>query len=96
MVPIVFSLLGGILLALLVLGLILHDVRTILRKRSYSPWRGIITREGIAGTWLFILLRYGRMKPNVFMIAFVASYFALTVFFAHCFFREAEYHGRGT
>lgn len=94
MVTIALSLIGGALLALLVLGLILCEVRIILRKRSYSPWRGIIAREGIAGTWLLILLRYGRVKPNIFVIAFLASYFTLTVFFTHCFFKEVGHYGR--
>lgn len=96
MVTTILSLCGGILLAVFLLGLILREIRTLFKRRLYSPWRGIIPREGIAGAWIFLLFRYVRVRPGVFMVAFLASYFTLMALFANCVFREARNCGRST
>lgn len=92
----VLSFFWGTALALFLLLCILREVQTLLKKRSYSPWRGIVLREGIASAWLFALFRYGQVKPNTFMAAFLASYFTFVTLFARCCFKEAESHGRST
>lgn len=90
----VFSFFWGTMFALFLLTFILREVRTLLRKRSYSPWRGIVLREGIASAWLFALFRYGQVKPDTFIVAFLVSYFALVTIFARCFFKGVESYGR--
>ncbi|MCS7241847.1 MAG: hypothetical protein N2205_08630 [Candidatus Caldatribacterium sp.] len=91
----ILSFLWGMALAFFLLVFILREVQTLLKKRSYSPWRGILFRESIAGAWLYTVFRYGQVKLNIFMIAFLVSYFSLVVFFARCFFKEVGSCGRG-
>lgn len=90
----VLSLLGGIALSLVLLGLILREVRVLLKTRVYSPWRGIISREGIAGVLLFVLFRYLQVEVKTFLFAFSASYFVLMAIFTHYCFRRAGNYGR--
>lgn len=90
----VLSFLWGTMLALFLLTFILREVRTLLKRRSYSPWRGIVLREGIASAWLFALFRYGWVRPDMFMIAFLVSYFTFVTLFTRCFFKGVEGYGR--
>ncbi|MBC7218492.1 MAG: hypothetical protein H5U36_10275 [Candidatus Caldatribacterium sp.] len=95
MIRTILSLLSGMALSLILLGLIARQVRELLRTRRYSLWRGIFIREGIAGMWLFVLLRYLRVRLNVFVASFLVSYFLFVILFANLFFKGAENCGRG-
>lgn len=89
----VLSLLGGAALAVLLLELIALEVQSVLHKRRYSAWRGILTRCGIAGTWFFFFLRYVRVRLCPFVASFLLSYFFFLILFASIFFGRAN-HGR--